>query len=402
MKHLIVLLDGMADYPIKELDGKTPLAISTTPMMDRMAKTAKLGLVQTVPAGFKPGSDVANLGALGYDAHECYTGRSPLEALSIGIKLEEDDLSIRTNLVTLSDEPNFEDKTMVDYSAGEISTEESRELIEYIQQNLGDDIFHFYAGVSYRHCLVAKHKMPNNNLTPPHDITGKPIKEYMPKGELQAEFCDLIKKSYELLKNHPINQKRSLNGQNSANSLWFWGEGTKPMLQDFEVRYGKTAGMVSAVDLLKGIAIGANMTSVDVESATGTIHTNFDGKAQAVIDLFKSGKDFVFVHLEAPDECGHQGDLEGKIKSIELIDQKIIKPCFDYLVSTQDDFAVIAMPDHYTPLSTRTHASDPVPFMMFSSKETLGRNTVYNEETATNSGLLITNPTDLIKEFFAL
>lgn len=402
MKYALILGDGMADYPIEKLKGETPLSVSRTPYMDMLAKTAKLGTVKTVPDNFKPGSDVANLGALGYDAQVCYTGRSPLEALSIGIEMEDDDIAVRTNLVTLSDEENFADKRMLDYSAGEISTSESRELIKYLQENLGSEKFVFYGGVSYRHCLIVKHAKPAEQLTPPHDISGKVIGKYLPEGALGRELTELIQKSYELLKNHPINRKRVLSSKNPANSIWFWGEGTKPQLEKFDLRYGKKGAVVSAVDLLKGIAIGSGMRSPDVEGATGTLNTNFEGKAQAALKLFAEGADFVMVHLEAPDECGHQGDLDGKIKAIELIDEKILAPVYEYLKARKEDFAILVMPDHYTPLSILTHSREPVPFLMYSSKNSLGANDAYNEASAKAAGNHYEKPWELTQEFFAL
>lgn len=402
MKYALILGDGMADYPSRALGGKTPLEAALTPYMDMMAKRGKLGVVKTVPDGFKPGSDVANLGALGYRAEECYTGRSPLEALSIGIKMEEDDVAVRTNLVTLSDEENFNDKTMFDYSAGEIETDEARELIEYVQRNLGNDKFEFHAGVSYRHCLIIKRAHPEETLTPPHDITGKRIEGYLPEGGLGAELTDIIKKSYELLKDHPVNRKRVLSGKNPANSVWFWGEGTKPRLENFTKRYSKTGGMISAVDLLKGIAIGAGMRSVDVEGATGTLSSNFDGKAEAACNLFDEGTDFVFVHLEAPDECGHHGDIEGKKRAIEIIDEKIIGKIYKHLKASGEDFAFLIMPDHYTPVNILTHSSEPVPFLMYCTTSALGENSEYNERTCAQSGNFYADPTSLTKEFLAL
>jgi len=402
MKYVLFLGDGMGDYPQEKLGGKTPLEYAKTPYMDMLANTSKIGLVKTVPNGFKPGSDVANLGALGYDATKCYTGRSPLEALSIGIDMADDDLALRTNLVTLSDDDNFYDKTMIDYSSGEITTAEAKELINFVNQKLGNDKFVFYAGVSYRHCLIIKHATPGEELTPPHDITLKPIKGHLPEGTLGKELTDLIIKSNQLLKDHPINKARIAKGLNPANSIWFWGEGTKPNIENFNDKYHKTGAMISAVDLLKGIAIGGKMKSIDVDGATGTLSSNFDGKAKACIETLKSGSDFCMIHLEAPDECGHQGDLEGKVKAIEIIDQKIIKPVYDYLKSTGEDFALLIMPDHLTPLVIRTHSSEPVPFMLYSSKESLGNHKSYNEKEAEASKIFYEKPWDLTGEFFAL
>lgn len=402
MKYVLVLLDGMADYPISALGGKTPLEAAHTPTMDRLASRSELGRVRTVPDGFKPGSDVANLGALGYDVKKCYTGRSPLEALSMGIKLKDDDLAMRANLVTLSSEEDFENKTMLDYSGGEISTDEARILISYLSERLLEKDFKLYPGVSYRHCLIAEHRRPNEILTPPHDITGKKIADYLPNGDLGELLTSLIKKSYELLRNHPVNLERIKLGKRPANALWFWGEGTKPAIESFYDKYGKKGVMISAVDLLKGIAIGGGMTSIDVDGATGTLDTNFDGKAAAAISSLEGGADFCMVHLEAPDECGHQGDVEGKVKSIELIDERIISPIFERLDGSGEDFAMLIMPDHYTPLSKRTHSSEPVPYMLYSSKSPLGKHSEYSEKTCEMSGVTYENPNELTKKFLTL
>lgn len=405
MKYVLILGDGMADYPIDALGGKTPMAVANKPYMNSLAKLGKVGMVKTVPDGMKPGSDVANLGALGYDAKKCYTGRSPLEALSMRIDLSEDDVAVRTNLVTLSDDEPFENKIMIDYSAGEISTEESTELINYIEQELGSDTFKFYAGVSYRHCLILSGTDPAKSnetiFTPPHDISGKRIGDYLPKGLMGADFLALMKISNELLKNHPINRKRVLSSKKPANNLWFWGQGTKPALDNFKEKYGLDGGMISAVDLLKGIAIGAGMTSVDVAGATGTLDSNFDGKAASAISLLDGGKDFVFIHLEAPDECGHQGDIEGKIKAIEIIDEKILKPVYEHLKSSGNDFAILVMPDHRTPIALKTHSSEPVPYLLYSSKSSFDGADGFDEFTAEN-GDYYPSPDLLVRDFFSM
>lgn len=402
MKYALILGDGMADYPIPALNGKTPLAVADKPYMNLLAETGEIGLVKTVPDGYKPGSDVANLGALGYDATKCYTGRSPLEALSIGIDMKSDDVAVRTNLVTLGDEADFADKTMVDYSAGEITTDEARELIEFLQEKLGNDKYSFHAGVSYRHCLIIAHGSVNMQLTPPHDISGKKIGAYLPAGDGSGELAELIRRSNELLSSHPVNLARKAAGNNPANSIWFWGQGTRPALENFRERYGLSGGMVSAVDLLKGIAIGAGMKSVDVEGATGTLSTNFEGKAKAATELLDNGCDFVFVHLEAPDECGHQGDLEGKIKAIELVDKKILGPVYEHLKASGEDFAIMVMPDHFTPVSILTHSREPVPYLMYSSKRALSAGGDYNEKAAAESGIYYDKPWELTNKFFAL
>ncbi len=413
MKYVLVLCDGMADYPIPSLNGKTPLEAARTPSMDALAQTALIGLVETVPDGFKPGSDVANLGALGFDARACYTGRSPLEALSIGIDMKDGDLAMRTNLVTLSDDEPFEDKIMLDYSAGEISDDEARELMNAIIDNFSSDKFRFFSGVSYRNCLIVSDAKPNEGLTPPHDISGRRIGDYLPKGTLGKDLTSFIYNSYEILKDHPVNARRVARGENPANAVWFWGEGTKPSIPNFEEKYHKKGAMISAVDLLKGIAIGSGMNSIDVEGATGTLNTNFDGKAQAAINALDNGEDFCFVHLEATDECGHQKDVDGKTRAIELIDKKIISPIVSHFAKSGEDFAMLVMPDHFTPISLGTHSREPVPFMLFSSKTALaydslcGENQsvqgrVYNEKTASQSGVYYDKPWELIDKFFAI
>lgn len=387
MKYFVMLCDGMADEPSEKLNGKTPMMLAYKPNMDMLASKAEVGIVKTVAEGLKPGSDVANLSVLGYEPAKYYSGRSPLEAASIGIDLKDTDVTLRCNLITLSDEENYEDKKMVDYCGGDISTEEARELINYVQEKLGNDTFRFYPGVSYRHCLVWDKGNPHpGTLTPPHDIPGRVIKEYVPTGDYTSELFDLMKKSYDLLKDHPVNQKRIAEGKRPANSCWFWGEGTKPLLDGFEGKFGKKGSMISAVDLLKGIAICAEMKSVDVENATGYIDTNFEGKCKAAIEEFKSGQDFVYVHVEAPDECGHRGEAENKIKAIELIDKTILGPVVEFLKS-YDDFAVLVCPDHPTPLNIQTHTSTPVPYLIYNSKDEIDSKVEsFNEDTAKATG----------------
>ncbi|MGN1126326.1 MAG: cofactor-independent phosphoglycerate mutase [Ruminococcus sp.] len=369
MKYLVMLCDGMADEPYQALGNKTPMELAKKPTMDMLASKGEVGMVKTVAEGLKPGSDVANLSVLGYEPAVYYTGRSPLEAASIGIDLKDTDVTLRCNLVTLSDEENYEDKTMVDYCGGDISTEEAKVLVEYLEEKLGSDIFKFYSGVAYRHCLVWENGDKDNvSFTPPHDISGRVVGEYLPQGSAVAPLYDLMKKSYDLLKNHPVNKKREEEGKAPANSIWLWGEGTKPILDSFYKKFGKKGSMISAVDLLKGIAICAEMKSVDVDGATGYIDTNFEGKANAAIEEFKSGQDFVYIHVEAPDECGHRGEYDNKVKAIELIDEKILTPVVGFLKG-YDDFAVLVCPDHPTPLNIKTHSSNPVPYLIYSSKD---------------------------------
>lgn len=393
MKYILVLCDGMADFKIDALGGKTPLEAAKKPNIDFMAKTAMQGFVKTVPDGMKPGSDVANLSALGYDAKACYTGRSPLEALSLGIDLQPTDVALRCNLVTLSDDEPYEAKTMIDYSSGEITTAESELLMKSVAQSLNDNTFEFYPGVSYRHCLVCHNGRTDSDLTPPHDITGKKIADYLPKGYNADVYLSLMKKSAEILKSHPVNLERKKQGKRTADSIWLWGQGTKPRLQSFYERYGIKGAMISAVDLLKGIAVGSGMQSIDVEGATGTIDTNFDGKAKAALDALKNN-DFCFIHLEAPDECGHQKDAKGKTRSIELIDEKIIGAIIKGMKDSE--FKMLVMPDHFTPIATGTHDATPVPFLMYSSSKPLGKGETFNEFTPTGK---ILPPFELINLF---
>lgn len=403
MKYVVVLGDGMADYPVSELQNKTPLMVASKPLMDRFAKEGRVGLVKTIPDGFKPGSDTANISVLGYSPKKYYTGRSPLEAVSLGIKMEDDDIAVRMNSVTLSDDEPFENKIMVDYSSGEITSAESRELVLAVARELGNDEFSFYPGISYRHCLIVKHGKLGTELTPPHDISGKRIGDYLPTGFYGEQYLAFYKRAYEILKNHPVNLARVAAGKNPATCIWFWGEGTKPMLSDFKQKYGKSGAVISAVDLLKGIAISANMKSIDVEGATGTVSTNYEGKAQAAIEVLESGTDFVYIHLEATDESGHHGDVREKIQGIENLDKRIIAPILEHFSAKQEDVAFLVLPDHPTPIVTMTHARDPVPFVMWSSREKLSPSALtYDEETAKNSGLYLDNSEDLLPLFFKL
>lgn len=387
MKYLVMLCDGMADEPNEALGNSTPMERANKPCMDSLVAKAEVGIVKTVAEGLKPGSDVANLSVLGYEPAVYYSGRSPLEAASIGIDLKDTDVTLRCNLVTLSDDEDYENKTILDYCADDISSEEAKILIEYIQEKLGNDVFRFYPGVSYRHCLVWSNGNPHPGvLTPPHDITGKVITDYIPKGEAVDELYDLMKKSYDLLKDHPVNQARIARGKRPANSIWLWGEGTKPLLDNFSEKFGIKGSMISAVDLLKGIAICAGMNSVDVEGATGYLDTNFDGKCKAAIEEFKNGADLVYVHVEAPDECGHRGEIENKVKAIEMIDEHILGPVVEFLKG-YDDFAVLVCPDHPTPLSIRTHTSTPVPYLIYDSKNEINSGVkVFCEKEARETG----------------
>ncbi|MGN1481472.1 cofactor-independent phosphoglycerate mutase [Porcipelethomonas sp.] len=400
MKYLVVLCDGMADYPVEELGNKTPLEAADTPNMDSLAKTAEVGLIKTVADGLKPGSDVANLSVLGYDPKECYTGRSPLEAGSIGIDMKDTDVSLRCNLVTLSDEENYEDKTILDYCADDISTQEAEILVNFLAEKLNNDEFKFYSGVSYRHCLIWNNgTLDIGTLTPPHDITGKPIKEYIPKHQNAQKLYDLMKKSYDLLKDHPVNKAREEKGLRPANSIWLWGEGVRANLINFKEKFGVKASMISAVDLLKGIGKFSGMNVVEVDGATGYIDTNFEGKAQAAINEFKNGQDFVYIHVEAPDECGHRHEIENKPKAIEFIDKLILEPVNDYLKKSGEDYKILITPDHATPLSLKTHTNDPVPFMIYSSNKTSNGVEHFNENSAKETGLYVETGHSLMNKF---
>ncbi len=402
MKYIVVLGDGMADWKLEELGGKTPLQYAKKPYIDMLAKRAEVGLCRTVPAGFKPGSDVANLSVMGYDPHDCYTGRSPLEAVSIGIDLKDTDVTLRCNLVTLSDEEKYEDKTMLDYSAGEISSEEAKQLVDSLKEQFDSEDFSLYAGVSYRHCLVAHGGITGHDLTPPHDITGKPIAEHLPKGPQGELYLNMMKRSAEILKNHPVNVARRAAGKNPANSVWFWGEGTKPALENFQTKFGKKGGVISAVDLVKGIGILAGMDVIEVEGATGNYDTNFAGKAEAALNaLLRDGLDFVYIHMEAPDECGHQGDIAHKIYSIEQIDAMVVHSLADRLMQAREDFRILICPDHPTPIAVRTHVADPVPYLLFDSRKDAKGADTYDEDSAKQTGIFIENGWDLMKRLLA-
>lgn len=367
MKYLILVPDGAADHQLDRLNGKTPLEVADMPVINKLAQKSMIGLVKTIPDGIAPGSDAANLSVMGYDPSIYLTGRSPLEAASIGIQMSDSDVAFRTNLITLQGEGGYEDLIILDHSAGDISTDEADELIAAVNEAFRNENREFYTGTSYRHCLIIHNGSTDYDLTPPHDQLGKKAGLYLPKGPKSDEIVDMMKRSYELLKDHPINKRRIAEGKNPANSLWIWGQGKKPALSSFEEKYGITGAAISAVDLIKGIAMCAGLDSIDVPGATGTLHTNFAGKAQAAIEVFKSGKDFVYLHLEAPDECSHQGDLEGKISSLERIDKEVLEPILDYLRASGQDFSILVLPDHRTPIALRTHTSEPVPFVLYRS-----------------------------------
>lgn len=397
MKYIIVLGDGMADEPLEQLGGKTPLAYAKTPWMDEISKKSEIGLAKTIPDGMKPGSDTANLAVLGYNPKQYYTGRSPLEALSIGVDMEEKDIAIRCNLVTVSDDSlPYEEKTIVDHSSSEISTEDAAVLLDAVRDVLEDDVYRFYLGTSYRHCTIWK-EGDVVELTPPHDILGKVIGEYLPDDEI---LRDKMKRSYDILNHHPLNEERARKGLNKANSIWFWGAGTKPALDSFEGKFGKKGAMISAVDLLKGIAVGAAMTNIEVEGADGTLETNYEGKASAAVKaVMENGSDFVYIHVEAPDEMGHQGSVERKVKAIEYLDGRVIGPVYEQMKKSGEDFRLLVMPDHPTPIRTRTHSSDPVPYMRYDSTAEQDHSWDYNEKEAKESGHYLDEGYTLIREF---
>lgn len=400
MKYVVVLCDGMADYKVEELGGKTPMEAAKKPNMDYMCKMGETGLVKNVPETLSPGSDVANLSAFGYDPFIYYSGRSPLEAVSIGIDIKETDIVFRTNIVTVSDEENYLDKRVIDHSADEITTEEAHELMKAISENFDNEFLKFYPGISYRHALVWDKGPYEFDLTPPHDILEQNVAQYMPKGKGSEILADIMVKSHEILKNHPVNLKRIERGLKPANSLWIWGEGKKPALSSFEEKYGIKGSVISAVDLIKGIAICAGLDSIDVEGATGNVHTNFDGKAKAAVKALEDGSDFVYIHLEAPDECGHRHEIENKVKSIELIDEHIVGYIKGELESKGMDYKMLILPDHPTPLALRTHTRDAVPYVIYSSKENIAPSGVtYTEDNAKASGKLIEKGYTLMDSF---
>ena len=399
MKYIVLLCDGMADRKIEALGNKTPMECASKPFMDKLAKTAEIGMCRTVAAGLKPGSDVANLSVMGYDPTVCYTGRSPLEAASIGVDLKETDVALRCNIVTLSSEENYEEKTMVDYCSGDISSAEAAEIIKTIEEKLGNEIYKFYNGVSYRHCLVVQNGTTDlGTMTPPHDISGRVIKEYLSDSENAKPLIDLMKKSYDILKDHPVNLARRAKGLNEANSIWLWGEGRKPQLENFQEKFGVKGCVVSAVDLLKGIAICAEMEAPDVEGATGYIDTNFEGKTKAGLKALDEGCDLAYFHFEAPDECGHRGECQNKVKAIEIIDERSLKLILEHFEKSGEDFRILIMPDHPTPLSTMTHSSDPVPYLLYDSRKALGQNEAFNEELCEQTGNYVEHGPDIMKK----
>lgn len=388
----------MADRPIAELGDQTPLAYAETPTMDQLAAVSEIGMVHTIPDGMKPGSDTANLSVLGYNPRIYYSGRSPLEALSIGVDMKDTDIALRCNLVTLSEEEeNYEDRTIIDHSSGEISTADAAVLLDAVREGLENETYKFYVGTSYRHLLIWD-RGEVVELTQPHDVLGQTIGQYLPE---DAVLREMMKKSYDILVNHPINVERKKKGLNPANSCWFWGAGTKPALSSFEEKTHLKGAMISAVDLLKGIAVGASMKVIEVEGANGGLNTNYEGKAQATIDvLTKEGYDFAYIHVEAPDEMGHQGSVERKVKAIEYLDSRVIKPVKEGLEAAGEDFRMLVLPDHPTPICMRTHSSDSVPYLLYDSTDLQQHDWKYNEAEGESSGNYVACGHEIIDYLF--
>lgn len=398
MKYAIMLGDGMADEPLEELGGMTPLEYANTPVMDELAAVSELGLVHTIPEGMKPGSDTANLSVLGYDPAIYYSGRSPLEALSIGVPMKDTDIALRANIVTLSDDDvPFEEKRILDHSSGEISTEDAAILLDAVRAELQNETYQFYVGTSYRHLLIWNQGQVID-LVQPHDVLGQVIGDKLPQDEM-LRF--MMKRSFEILDHHPLNEARRAAGKNPANCLWFWGAGTKPMLSSFEEKNGKRGAMISAVDLLKGIAVGAGMTNITVEGANGTLETNYEGKAEAAVKaLLEDDFDFVYLHLEAPDEMGHQGSIERKLRAIENLDQRILRIVKGRMDASGVPYRMLVLPDHPTPICVRTHTSTPVPYLLYDSTALRNETWKYNEREARASGNYVAEGHHLIDHLF--
>ena len=399
MKYIVVLGDGMSDEPIEALGGKTPLEYASTPAMDALACGGSLGMVQNVPEGMHPGSEVANLSVMGYDPKTDFTGRSPLEALSVGVKMEPDDIIFRCNVVTLTENEPYAEKTILDHSSGEISTEEADQLMDAIRANFNNEEFQFYTGTSYRHIMVWKHGRLAK-LEPPHDHLTQVIGPYLPEEPVLRDFME---RSFDILNNHPVNLRRAAEGKRKGNSLWYWGAGTKPSLGGFTEKTGLKGAMISAVDLLKGIAVGAGMRIYTVEGATGSLDTNWEGKAQAAIDaLLKDGCDFAYIHVEAPDEMGHQGLVKEKVQSIEYLDSRVIGPIMKAMEGAGEDYRILVLPDHPTPIRIRTHSSDPVPYVLYDSTRQQRKKARYTEAEAKAAGTFIPHGYELLNRLLQL
>ncbi len=389
MKYLVLIPDGMADEKIDALGGKTPMEAADKKYMDMLAKNSLVGTVSNVPEGMVPESDTANMAILSFDPKVYSKGRSPLEAVSMGIEMQPDEVAYRCNVVTLSEDGEYDEKIMLDHSADEITTAEADALIKSLDEKLGTEFRKFYTGVSYRHCIIWKGGNDKYNFMRPHDILGRCIKDYLPSGEDGKVFYDLMRASWDILDKHPINEARRARGLRPANSIWLWSPGKKPALPSFKEKWGLDAAVISAVDLIKGIGLCAEMDSIDVEGATGNVHTNYDGKAKAAIKAFSDGADYVYIHVEAPDECGHRNETDNKVLSVELIDKKILAPVYEYLKNCGEDFKIMILPDHPTPVRLRTHTSDPVPFMIYASNKNEDGVESFTEESARSKGYYV-------------
>lgn len=402
MKYVVVLGDGMADYPVESLGGRTPLQVAAKPHIDALAAQGYVGMVQTVPAGLAPGSDTANLAVLGYDPRLYYTGRSPFEAASMGVPLADDDLTFRCNFVTLSAAAVYADRVMLDHSADEISSAEAEILLAAVSEQFSAAELAFYPGVSYRHLLVWHGAPTEWQLTPPHDILDRRIGDYLPGGTAAAQVLAMQEASVALLEAHPINIERQKQGLRPANAIWLWGEGTKPQLPAFSEKYGLHGAVISAVDLIKGLGRCAGLDVLEVAGATGNLETNFPGKVQAALAALQSGTDFVYLHLEAPDECGHRQETANKVKSIELLDQQIIQPLCAGLAAAGAPYRLLLLPDHATPLALRTHTADPVPFLIYDSTVQVDQGpTQYDEAAAKDGGQFVGEGYTLMDLFLA-
>lgn len=383
MKYIILLGDGMSDEPMAELGGKTPLETAHTPNMDELCRKGRVGLAATIPDGYPPGSDVANLSVFGYNPGDCYTGRSPLEAASMGVDLAPEDVAFRLNFVWL--EAHFGKIYMGDFSAGHISTGEASELIRCLHDELGGDEFHFYPGVSYRHLLVWKNGKDQLKFTPPHDISTQSIEDYLPQGDGAAILHDLMNSAQMLLLNHPVNNRRVAQRQLPANSIWLWGHGRRPAMETYQQRYGLTGAVISAVDLIRGIGVNAGLDIIHVPGATGYIDTNYRGKAEYAIAALKN-RDFVYLHVEAPDEAAHGGLLKEKIEAIENFDREVVGTIINSLDQI-GDCRILVTPDHPTPVARRTHTRDPVPFVLYDSRCDFASPAIaYSEKEAAKTG----------------
>ena len=399
MKYLVLIPDGMADEKIPSLGNKTPMEAADKPTCDYLAARAEVGTVSNVPHGMVPESDTANMAILSFDPKVYSKGRSPLEAVSMGLNMTENQVAYRCNVVTLSEEGEYDEKIMIDHSADEITTAEADELIKSLEKELGNELFHFYTGVSYRHCILWEGGCDTYNFMRPHDILGQCIKDHLPSGEDGRVFYELMRASWDILDRHPVNEARRARGLRPANSIWLWSPGKKPALPSFKDKWGLEGTVISAVDLIKGIGLCAGMRSIDVEGATGNVHTNYSGKAEAAISAFKEGADYVYIHVEGPDECGHRAETENKVLSVELIDKKILKPVYEYLKTCGEDFKIMILPDHPTPVRLRTHTIDPVPYLIYSSKEEKAGVCSFTEESAAATGLYISAGHTLMERF---